>query len=237
VPVEFLHGTSLKSTDFSGKARPDSLFTYAYSSWGRHMTVETPDIQAMIEGAQNGDEAAKGQLFERCRPYLRILAQRQITGALARRLDPSDVVQQTLLEAHRDFRDFVGASEPELAAWLERILAHNVAETIRFHAITAKRAVGREEPAGGCAKATAGWQELPEDSSSPSQRAMRGEEALRLARAMEGLPHAQREAVRLRHLEGWPLARIASELGKSVPATAGLIKRGMQSLRHKLMEP
>jgi len=197
------------------------------------MVADTPDVQVMIERAQSGDEAAKGQLFERCRPYLRILAQRQITGALARRLDPSDVVQQTLLEAHRDFRDFVGSSEPELAGWLECILAHNVAETIRFHVTTAKRAVGREELTGDCMDATVLWQELSEHSS-PSQRAMRGEEALRLARAMECLPEAQRDAVRLRHLEGWPLARIASELGRSVPAAAGLIKRGMQSLRHKL---
>jgi RNA polymerase sigma-70 factor (ECF subfamily) len=63
---------------------------------------------------------------------------------------------------------------------------------------------------------------------------MRGEEAERLSRALVALPDDQREAVRLRHLEGWPLADIARHLGRTPAATAGLIKRGMQTLRRLL---
>ena len=77
-------------------------------------------------------------------------------------------------------------------------------------------------------------QELDAGLSSPSQKAMRGEEAQRLSQALTALPADQREAVRLRHLEGWALSDIAAHLGRTPAATAGLIKRGMQALRRRL---
>jgi RNA polymerase sigma-70 factor (ECF subfamily) len=77
-------------------------------------------------------------------------------------------------------------------------------------------------------------QQLDAGLSSPSQKAIRGEEAQQLAQALAVLPDDQRDAVRLRHLEGWALADIARHLGRSPAATAGLIKRGMQVLRRRL---
>jgi RNA polymerase sigma-70 factor (ECF subfamily) len=79
-------------------------------------------------------------------------------------------------------------------------------------------------------------QQLDAGFSSPSEKAIRGEEEQRLREALTGLPADQREAVRLRHLEGWALADIARQLGRSPAATAGLIKRGMQTLRRRLHE-
>jgi RNA polymerase sigma-70 factor (ECF subfamily) len=70
--------------------------------------------------------------------------------------------------------------------------------------------------------------------TSPSQKAIRGEDAERLSRALAALPDDQREAVRLRHLEGCALAEIAQRLGRTPAATAGLIKRGMKTLRREL---
>jgi RNA polymerase sigma-70 factor, ECF subfamily len=198
------------------------------------MAENDAGIEAMIRMAQSNDHDALGRLLENYRAYLRILAQRQIGSPLARRVDASDVVQQTFLEAQRDFGRFLGVTEPELISWLTRILERNLAETIRNHAVTAKRAVGREQPLGRAADATIAWQNLSASQSSPSQRAMRGEEAIRLARALEALPDDQREAVRLRHLEGWSLEQIAQHLEKSLAATAGLIKRGVQNLRERL---
>ena len=77
-------------------------------------------------------------------------------------------------------------------------------------------------------------QELDAGHSSPSQKAIRGEDAELLSQALTELPDDQREAVRLRHLEGWALADIARYLRRSNAATAGLIKRGMQALRRHL---
>ena len=75
-----------------------------------------------------------------------------------------------------------------------------------------------------------GAAELTGTVADQSQR----EEAIRLARALVTLPEDQREAVRLRHLEGWSLAEISAHFNRTPAATAGLIKRGMQKLREKL---
>jgi RNA polymerase sigma-70 factor (ECF subfamily) len=189
------------------------------------------EIGEMIQLARRGDRDALGRLLEGYRPWLHILAQRQIGGPLARRVDASDVVQDTFLEAHRDFGRFAGATGPEVMAWLSRVLDNNVAETIRNQAMTAKRAVGREQELGA---STAVLREPTSGRTSPSQRAMRSEEAALLARAIAGLPADQAEAVRLRHLEGWSLAQIAEHMDRSPVAAAGLIKRALQNLRQTL---
>src|SRR5262249_5694549 len=107
---------------------------------------------------------------------------------------------------------------------------------IRDHALLQKRNVHRERSlddsqGGGGAPLK---QELDAGFSSPSQKAIRGEEAQRLTRALTALPDDQREAGRLRHLQGWALADIAGHLGRTPAATAGLIKRGIQALRRQL---
>jgi RNA polymerase sigma-70 factor (ECF subfamily) len=163
------------------------------------------------------------------------LAERQLDERIAVRVDASDVIQQTFLEAHRSFPQFAGRDAQDLAAWVQAILDHKVAAAIRDHTLLQKRNVRRErsmdEPRTGEGPLK---QELDAGFSTPSQKVMRGEEAERLTQALAALPHDQREAVRLRHLEGWALADIAPHLGRTPAATAGLIKRGMQTLRRRL---
>src|SRR5262245_45325068 len=159
----------------------------------------------LLEQALGGDREALGRLLEAQRPALHRLAQRQLEGRIAARVDASDVIQQTFLEAHRSFEQFAGLDARELVAWLEGILDHKVAGAIRHHALLQKRNVSRERSLddsrrGGGAPLK---QELDAGFSSPSQKAIRGEEAQRLTQALTALPDDQREAVRLRHLEGW----------------------------------
>jgi RNA polymerase sigma-70 factor, ECF subfamily len=59
------------------------------------------------------------------------LARTLIGAALRVRLEPSDLVQETFLKAHREFEGFAGRSEPELMAWLRRILARTLADQIK----------------------------------------------------------------------------------------------------------
>jgi RNA polymerase sigma-70 factor (ECF subfamily) len=189
----------------------------------------------LLEQARRGDRDALGRLLEAQRAALHRVAERQLDGRVAVRVDASDMIQQTFLEAHRSFGQFAGRDTRELVAWLQGILDHKVAGAIRDHTLLQKRSVRRErsldDSHGGAAPMK---QELDAGLSTPSQKAMRGEEAERLSRALTALPDDQREAVRLRHLEGWPLADIARHLGRTPSATAGLIKRGMQALRRRL---
>jgi RNA polymerase sigma-70 factor (ECF subfamily) len=196
---------------------------------------EVVGAKTLLEQARQGDREALGRLLEAQRAALHRLAERQLVGRIAVRVDASDIIQQTFLEAHRSFQQFAGANARELAAWLQRIMDHKVAGAIRDHALLQKRNVRRDrsmdDSHGGMASLK---QQLDAGLSSPSQKAIRGEEAQRLAQALTVLPDDQREAVRLRHLEGWALADIARHLGRSSAATAGLIKRGMQVLRRQL---
>jgi RNA polymerase sigma-70 factor (ECF subfamily) len=189
----------------------------------------------LLERARRGDREALGRLLEAQRAALHRLAERKLDGRVAVRVDASDVIQQTFLEAHRSFPQFAGLDARDLAAWLQGILDHKAAGAVRDHAVLQKRDVRRERSMDDSQGAAAPLkQELDAGHSSPSQKAIRGEEMQGLEQALTALPDDQREAVRLRHLEGWALDDIARRLGRTPAATAGLIKRGMQALRRRL---
>ena len=181
------------------------------------------------------DEA--GRLLEPFRPYLRLLARLHLAPQLRGKLDPSDVVQQTLLQAYQALDQFRGHSEAERAAWLRQILARNLAQAVRYFG-RARRDLAREQPLQAALDASSAQLEawLAADQSSPSQRADQAEQAQRLAEALEQLPETQREALVLQHWQGLSLAEIGARLGRSPEAVAGLIKRGLKKLRHLLRE-
>jgi RNA polymerase sigma-70 factor (ECF subfamily) len=168
------------------------------------------------------------------RDYLALLARMQLRPQLRGKVDLSGVVQQTLLEAYQAGEQFPHAPE-EQAAWLRRILANNLQDEVRKFG-RARRAVARERSLEAalddCSSRLQGW--LAADQSSPSQRAIRQEDLLRLAHALAGLPEEQRRAVELHHLQGCPLAEVAEQLGRSKGAVAALLFRTLQKLRHLL---
>jgi RNA polymerase sigma-70 factor (ECF subfamily) len=176
--------------------------------------------------------------LEPFRDYLCLLARMHLDPRLNGKLDASDVVQQTLLEAYQAREQFRGQTEAERAAWLRRILARNLANVVRDFARD-KRDVAREQSLDAAAEASASrlvaW--LAAEQSSPSQQAERNEQAVRLAQALAKLPEAQREVVVLRHCQDWPLADISRHLGRSPAAVAGLLHRGLKQLRDLLHEP
>ncbi|MGO9112124.1 MAG: sigma-70 family RNA polymerase sigma factor [Thermoguttaceae bacterium] len=180
---------------------------------------------------------SSGEVLSRFREYLLLLARLQLGDQLRAKLDASDVVQQTLLEAHRKRAQFRGQSAAEMAAWLRQMLAWNLADAIRAQG-RAKRDVARERSLEAGLEASsarlASW--LAAEQSTPSQQAQRHEEVLGLAEALAKLPEAQREALVLRHCQGLPLAAISQYLGRSTAAVAGLLKRGLRELRAQLGE-
>lgn len=183
-------------------------------------------------------QGAADRDLERYRAYLRLLARLHLDPRLRGKLDPSDVVQQTLVQAYQALGQFRGHSAGALTAWLRQILARNLARAVRDFA-REKRDVAREHSLEAALAESSSrldaW--LAAEQSSPSQRAERNEDAARLAAALEQLPEAQREALVLQHWHGWSLAQIGAHLERSPEAVAGLLKRGLQQLRLLLQEP
>ena len=186
----------------------------------------------------NHQAEAGGPALERFREYLLLLARLQLGDPLRGRLDPSDVVQQTLLEAHRKRDQFRGQTSAEMAAWLRQMLAYGLADAIRALG-RAKRDVARERSLEAALQESSARIEswLVAEQSSPSQQAEANERAVRLAAVLATLPEMQREALVLRHCQGWPLADISRRLGRTPAAVAGLLKRGLRQLRQQLQEP
>jgi len=193
------------------------------------MSPTGPDISELIRFARSGDREALGRLLETHRAYLKILSRRHLDGRLAARIDDSDLIQQTCLSAFRNFNKFQGTAEGEFVAWLLRIHEQNLQNVLRDNVHAQKRAVGREQSLDN---SQLGQRGLPtESAATPSRRAMQGERAVQLALALDKLPESQCEAVRLRHLEGWSLAHIATKMQRSEDSVVGLIQRGMKKLK------
>lgn len=187
------------------------------------------DFETLIRKARDGDDAALGELLDHHRPWLRLLGRRGLSGKFAGRIDESDVAQQTFLSAVRGFEQFNGSSPDELAVWLQQIHERNLQDAVRKHAMAQKRSVDREE--------TFVEEEIPPiELTSPSQRLMLGERAVRLAAVMSQLPDDQQDAVRMRHLDGETLESISQQLDRSERAVAGLLYRGLTNLRKALAE-
>jgi RNA polymerase sigma-70 factor (ECF subfamily) len=176
-----------------------------------------------------------GPSLERFRPYLRVLARMHLDPRLRGKLDPSDVVQQTFLQAHRAWPTFRGQTEAELAAWLRQILARTLAHAVRDFGRDC-RDVARERPLQEAVEASSARVEawLAAEQSSPSEQAQRNEERLRLAEALAALPEAQREAVVLHYWHRQTVQEISAALGRTPAAVAGLLKRGLHQLRGQL---
>jgi RNA polymerase sigma-70 factor (ECF subfamily) len=179
-----------------------------------------------------------GRDLEQFRAYLRLLAQAHLPPRLQAKLGPSDLVQQTLLEAYQALGQFRGQSRAQLAAWLRQVLARNLANAVRDFGRD-KRDVAREQSLDAELRHSSARLEawLASEQSSPSAQAERNEETVRLAAALEALPEAQREVVLLRHFHGWSLSDIARHVGRSPAAVAGLLHRGLQQVRARLHEP
>ncbi|HXG10700.1 MAG TPA: sigma-70 family RNA polymerase sigma factor [Gemmataceae bacterium] len=178
------------------------------------------------------DTAKPEQVLERFRPYLHFLVRRSLDDRLKGKLDASGIIQQTLWEAYRGWKDFRGRGEVELAAWLRRILVRNLIDEVRKLA-AGKRDLARERSLEAAVEQSstqlADW--LARDQSSPSQQAVRHEQMLELAAALAQLPEDQRTAVELHHLKGYSLAEVGRHMGRSKEAVAGLLFRGMKRLR------
>jgi RNA polymerase sigma-70 factor (ECF subfamily) len=185
----------------------------------------------------NPNEDQDLKTLERYRDYLCLLARVQLSGRLKAKLDASDVVQQTLLQAHAARDQFRGATEAEWLAWLRSILANTLAGAARRFGAEA-RDLARERALEADLEQSSSRLEamLAADQSSPSEQAVRQEEVLSLARAMACLSADEQQVVELRHLKGLAVGDIAQRIGRSRTAVAGLLFRALKKLRQLLQQ-
>jgi RNA polymerase sigma-70 factor (ECF subfamily) len=176
-----------------------------------------------------------GQPLEHYRQYLLFLARGQVDPRLAHRFDASDLVQQTLLEAYENWRQFRGRTQSEIISWLRRILANNLADALRGLGRTKRDAARERSLEDVLANSSARLEAIvPTEQSSPSQQADRHERAVQLANALAQLPESQRDAVTLRYWHGWSLLEIGTHLDRTPSAVASLLKRALRQLRDLL---
>jgi RNA polymerase sigma-70 factor (ECF subfamily) len=199
-----------------------------------------PDLPAseLIRRCRAGEGEARAALFLRYRHYLRLLAEAQLGRHLRGKCDPSDLVQQTLLEAHRDFGGFQGQQENELLAWLRRILAHNLFNEARRFA-TRGRDATREVSLEGF---QAGLEQssqllargLADDGPTPSEAAARREDAVRLADVLARLPENYQRVLLLRLFEGLSAEEVAERMETTAGAVRMLQMRALAALRAEM---
>jgi len=205
---------------------------------GARMTEPIPDDvpEDLIRAARTGGEPAFGRLLARYAPYLTLLARVEVGRRLQGKLDPADLVQDTFLEAHRHFSGFRGTTEPEFAAWLRRILAGVLSNTVRHYFGTQARDPRLEQhlqaavDQSSCALAS----QLAAPGSSPSEAASRREQAVLFADALGRLPDDYREVIVLRHLEGLTFPAVAARMGRSVDSVEKLWLRAITRLRQSV---
>jgi RNA polymerase sigma-70 factor (ECF subfamily) len=172
-----------------------------------------------------------GPLLDSFREYLRLLARLQLSPRLAGKVDLSGVVQQTLLEAYQG-RDAFPSDAARQAAWLRRALANNLTDEVRRLRSRGQERVSEQSLEQALEASSARLEAfLAREESTPCRAAMHKERLGRLAEALLRLPDDQRLAVELHHLRGVSLAGVGQHLGRSREAVAGLVFRGLKTLR------
>lgn len=176
--------------------------------------------------------------LEKYRSYLKILANMDLNPRLRAKEDISDVVQETLLQAHKGLRGFRGQSEAEMRAWLKSILSHQLINLAQKYAAQ-KRDLRREVSLDAKLRQSASRiiRDPAAKNSTPSQQLIRQERAEELADALARLLDDEQTALVLKHVHDWKVSEIAEHLGRSQVAVAGLLRRALHKLRTTMSEP
>jgi RNA polymerase sigma-70 factor, ECF subfamily len=195
--------------------------------------------EQLLEQARAGTPQCLGRLLQYYYNYLELLAATHIDEKLQSRCSPSDIVQETCCEAHRDFAKFRGQTEAEFLGWLRMILVNNMAREVEKHLLAAKRDVRREislDAMGAALERSAARLEsvLVDRGNSPSSRINRDERTVLLANLLAALPSDYRKVLVLRHCEGLPFKDIAQRMERSPGAVRMLWLRAIGEVRQQV---
>jgi RNA polymerase sigma-70 factor (ECF subfamily) len=197
------------------------------------MAERAPNAAHWLPAAQAGSAEALGQALEACRGYLLLIAERELDPQLRAKGGASDLVQETLVDAVRDFGRFQGRSEAELQAWLRQLLLHNLVDFTRQFRRGQKRQIGREielEAGNSSVERAAG---LEASLLSPSNQAMEDEQAQAIKRALQRLPPDYQQALHLRFQEDRSFEEIGRIMNLTPNAARKLWARAVKRLRRE----
>ncbi len=181
------------------------------------MTDATPDTEELLRRAEAGDEEARGQLLDAHRQRIRRMVAVRLDRRILGRVDPSDLVQEVLMEAHRRLNGYFRQRPLPFHPWLRQLAWELLVKVHERHLRAQKRRVTREEPlALGLPEESAlELARLLTSDTSPSDRLIREELRRRVHTALEQLSARDREVLVLRHLEQLPTREVAEILGIS----------------------
>lgn len=201
---------------------------------------DTPSgTHELIDRAGHGDEAARHQLLERYRGYLKRMVAVRLDRRLAARVDASDIVQETLVEAARRLDDYLRNRPLPFYGWLRGLAGERVIDTHRRHVTSKRRTVTLERRDLDLPDASADQlvRRLFAADTSPSNHLMRQERHERLKAALGSLSHRDREVLVMRHLEQLSTAEIAQVLEISEPAVKSRLLRALVRMREQMGDP
>jgi RNA polymerase sigma-70 factor, ECF subfamily len=184
--------------------------------------------------AHEGSLDALGKVLESCRHVLHRAAARQIPGYLLARFSPSDAVQETFLEAQKDFERFLGTSREELMAWLSQLLRNNCLNLVRFYRQRAKRRPSLEIHLDDDSASWKLKERLKTRAPGPSEELIEEEEWARLSPVLEALPKGKLMVLQLRFIEKLSFKEIGLRLGCSAEAARKILTRAVRQIRSEL---
>jgi RNA polymerase sigma-70 factor, ECF subfamily len=195
--------------------------------------MDTPEL---LSRARKGDGECLGELLSLYRNYLSLLASTQLERRLRPRVSPSDIVQETMLKAHRHFAQFKGHSEAEFLAWLRQILLSNLAHFVERHLLAAKRNIRREISMEECASLAGGASAASvalgtPRRESPSAEVRQREASKTLSDHLGKLSPRHRDVLLLRNIQGLSFDEIAIQFHFTPAAARMLWLRAIQKLR------
>jgi RNA polymerase sigma-70 factor, ECF subfamily len=193
-------------------------------------------VRNLLSSARRGDEQQLGRLLQLYRNYLTILATAQLDARLRRRVSPSDLVQETMLGAYRDFRKFRGGSERELLAWLRQILIHCLHHAYETHIQAGRRDLRREvsleEVDKSFDRSAARLAHVVADQGqSPSTPLHHRERAVEIADQLARLRPDYRDVIVLRNLQGLSFDEVAEHMDRKPGAVRMLWLRAIDKFR------
>lgn len=192
--------------------------------------VDAQTFATFLAAARRGRRDALGRLLQAYGPFLLAIARQEFDPALTGKVSPADILQETFLDAQRDFSSFQSDTNEALRRWLRHILRNNLEDCRRLFADNSKRRAGREQSIHWLTPSVGTIARADAEPLSPLSLLIQRESADRLRRAISRLPVDARRVLYLRH----QLKLSYDEIGKRIDRKANAARMFHQRVIERL---